>query len=416
MKDDFATFLPMGTKEGKRAPASLAAQVIFKEYGRGVATSRDDWAYDFDASALAAKMQRMIEFYNHEMDHWRRRRKKFEGSKESAPSIDDFVDNDETKIKWSRDLKLDLQRDRYGEFAPDKIRRALYRPFCKKHVFFDRIFNEEVYILPSVFPTPASENENTVIWLKVGSEVPMFALMTNIIPDLMPQGGTQCFPFYVYDEGGLNRRENITDWALEQFQSAYGAHVTKRDIFYYVYAILHHPDYRARYAENLKRELPRIPLIGRGAVAAPVVPNTGGETPPLRGDFSKFVEIGARLAQLHLTYEQAPEYPLRWIENKDVSFSWRVTKMKLSPDKSAVVVNDSLTLAGLPPECFDYRLGNRSALEWVIDQYQVSTDKRSQITTDPNRADDPEYIIRLVGRVVTVSVETVKLVTTLAKV
>lgn len=219
-------------------------------------------------------------------------------------------------------------------------------------------------------------------------------LVTDKIPDLHLVGagaGTQCFPFYTYNEDGTNRRENITDWALKQFQAQYGEAVTKRDIFHYVYAVLHSPQYRERYAENLKRELPRIPFVAPEA-------------------FQTFVDIGAKLAELHLSYERAKEYPLRWIENKDVPFSWRVTRMKLTPAKDAVVVNESLTLAGIPGECFDYRLGNRSALEWVIDQYQVSTDKRSGITSDPNRADDEEYIVRLVGRVVTVSVETIKLV------
>jgi predicted helicase len=192
-------------------------------------------------------------------------------------------------------------------------------------------------------------------------------------------------------DGTLLDSENITDWALAQFQGQYGAAVTKRDIFNYVYAVLYHPQYRERYAENLKRELPRILLV---AVE----------------DFTAFVETGAKLAELHLGYERAPEFPLTWVENKDIPFSWHVTKMKLTPAMDAVIVNESLTLAGIPPECFAYRLGNRSALEWVIDQYQVSTDKRSGIVSDPNREDDEEYIARLVGRVVTVSVETVKLI------
>jgi predicted helicase len=218
--------------------------------------------------------------------------------------------------------------------------------------------------------------------------------ITNIIPDLHFVGagaGTQCFPFYTYSEDGSNRRENITDWALAQFQVQYGPNITKRNIFHYVYAVLHSSQYREHYAENLKRELPRLPFVDREA-------------------FQTFVETGARLADLHLHYEQAKEYPLRWIENKDVSFSWRVTKMQLSKDKAQLKVNESLTLAGIPAECFEYRLGNRSALDWVIDQYQLSTDKRSGITSDPNRADDEEYVVRLVGRVVTVSMETVKLV------
>ncbi len=166
--------------------------------------------------------------------------------------------------------------------------------------------------------------------------------------------------------------------------------INKRDIFHYVYALLHHPSYRAKYAENLKRELPRLPLLGDA------------------DSFSTLASLGAQLSQLHLNYESAPEYALRWVESKP--FSWRVEKMKFTPDKSALIVNSSLTLADIPPAAFDYRLGNRSALEWIVDQYQIKTDKRSGLTSDPNRADDEEYIARLIGRIVTVSVETVRLV------
>jgi predicted helicase len=163
-----------------------------------------------------------------------------------------------------------------------------------------------------------------------------------------------------------NRRENISDWALKQFQAQYGPQVTKRDIFHYIYAVLHSPQYRERYAENLKRELPPIPFVPKEA-------------------FQSFVETGACLADPHLNYEQAREYPLQWLENKDVPFSWRVTRMQLSKDKAQIKVNESLTLAGIPAERFEYRLGNRSALEWVIDQCQISADKRSGIASDPNR-------------------------------
>ena len=147
---------------------------------------------------------------------------------------------------------------------------------------------------------------------------------------------------------------------------------------------------------------------GRSALALRVA-----SAAPGRGPFQAFVSAGAALAALHVGYEQAAEYPLKQIVNKDVPFSWRVTKMRLNKEKTAVAVNESLTLAGIPPEAHEYKLGNRSALEWVLDQYQVSTDKRSGVVTDPNRADAPEYIVRLVRRVVTVSVETVQLVTSL---
>jgi predicted helicase len=267
-------------------------------------------------------------------------------------------------------------------------------------LFFDRILNEEVYRLPSAFPT--SKTQNIVIWLKVGTEWPMFALMVNKIPDLLPQGGSQCFPFYTYDEDGNNRRENITDWALAQFRQQYGGQelgvggrsltqppITKWDIFHYVYALLHHPTYRTTYAANLRRELPRIPFAE---------------------DFWGFAQAGARLAELHVNYEQQPEYPLKFIETPGEPLNWRVEKMRLSKDKSQIKYNEFLILAGIPPEVFEYKLGNRSALDWVIDQYQVSTDARSGIVNDPNNLEDEQYIVRLIGQVITVSLETVEIV------
>ncbi len=202
----------------------------------------------------------------------------------------------------------------------------------------------------------------------------------------------QCFPFYTYAEDGSARQENITAWALGQFHAAYGPEVTRRDIFDYVYAVLHHPDYRARYAENLKRELPRIPLVA-GAEA-----------------FRACVAAGAALAALHVGYETAAEYPLRDVVTQGTPFTWRVEKMALKDNKTALQVNAALRLEGIPPESFAYKLGNRSALEWVIDQYQVSADKRSGITTDPNRGDDSQYIARLCKRVITVSLETQRIV------
>jgi predicted helicase len=208
---------------------------------------------------------------------------------------------------------------------------------------------------------------------------------------------SQCFPFYTYGGEDGGRRENIPPSTLARFQQHYGAEqISKWNIFHYVYAVLHHPEYRARYAANLRRELPRIPLVGKDASV-----------------FHAYAEIGRKLADLHVSYESVAEYPLQRIENPELPLDWRVKKMRLSKDKTAVVYNDFLTLAGVPEAAFAYRLGNRSALEWVIDQYQVSTDGRSGITNDPNRADEPDYIVKLVGRVITVSLETQKLIAAL---
>lgn len=202
-------------------------------------------------------------------------------------------------------------------------------------------------------------------------------------------GDTQCFPFYIYEEDGNNRRENITDWALEQFRSHYNdPGITKWDIFHYIYAVLHKPEYRQRYAQNLRRSLPRIPFYP---------------------DFWKYAEIGKKLADLHINYEQAEEYPLEKIENPNLPLDYRVEKMQLSPDRRSIKYNDFLTLSGIPAEAFEYRLGNRSALEWIIDQYRVKVDPRSGIVNDPNRADQPDYILRLIAKIITISLETVAL-------
>ena len=379
---EFETFIPMGTK-GAKAVIGAAVGVIFQTYSNGVITNRDAWAYNFNRNALAENMGRMIETYNAEVDRWKRRENR-------EANLDDFVNYDDEKIKWSRDLKVKLKRERTTKYGDHKKRTSLYRPFTKSNLYFDRVMNDVVGVFPSIFPTLETEMENRAIWLKVGKEWPMFALMVDKFPDRLPQGGSQCFPFYTYDEDGKNRRENITDWALEQFGAHYGDDtIGKWDIFHYVYGLLHHPTYRERYQANLKRDLPHLPC-------AP--------------DFWAFAKAGQRLGEIHRGYEDVEAYPLRFVETPDTPLDWRVEKMRLSKDRTQLKYNDFLTLDGIPAKAFDYRLGNRSALEWVIDQYCVKTDKRSGIVNDPNRPDDEEYIVRLIGKVITVSLETVEIV------
>ena len=390
---EFDTFIPMGSKVTK-ALKGEAVDVLFKNYSCGVCTGRDAWACNFDRDTLTENISRMIENYNAEVARWTQRA-------DREVKLDDFVVSDDTKIKWSSSLKQHLKSGQIAEFADTKIRQSFYRPFTKLNLFFDRIMNQRVHVFPSFFPNEKTESENRMIWLKVGKDWPMFALMTNKLSDALPQGGSQCFPFYTYDEDGTNRKENITDWALAQFRAHYkDDSISKWDIFHYTYGILHHPEYREKYQANLKRDLPHIPL-----------------TPCLRGDkggtedFWGFATAGARLAEIHVTYESQPEYDkLKLIQNPDVPLNWRVEKMKLSKDKTSLVYNDFLTLDNIPAKAFDYRLGTRSALEWVINQYCVKTDKRSGIVNDPNRAEDPEYIVKLIGQVISVSLETVDIV------
>ena len=379
---EFETFIPLGSREAK-AGKDEAVDVVFKVYSRGISTGRDAWAYNFSRNVLIKNMSRTIETYNEQVFKWERL-----GSK--GVNVDEFVPYDDKGISWSRDLKAKLKRGRLAEFVGHKVRESLYRPFTKSNLYFDRTMDDMLYVFPSIFPTPETETENRVIWLKVGADWPMFALMVDRIPNLLPQSGSQCFPFYTYDEDGSNRRENITDWALAQFRAHYqDDSISKWDIFHYVYGLLHHPGYRERYQANLKRELPRLPF-------AP--------------DFGAFATAGARLAELHVGYEEMAPYPLDEIETPGKTLDYRVEKMHLSKDRTQIRYNGFLSLSGVPAEAFDYRLGNRSALEWVVDQYRVKTDKRSGIVNDANRVDDPRYIVNLLGRVIAVSLETLQIV------
>ena len=384
----FAKFMPIGSREAK-ATDSLDAHAIFATYSRGITSSRDEWVFDFDAGKLAGKAQRLIENYDSEVGRYRRR-------KDKEVRVDDFISKDPSFVKWTDRLKDALAEGKELVFDKALLRRAIYRPFTAMNVYFDDLLIHRRYLQPRFFPIEKSESENCVISLTdVAGRSPFSVLAANRITDLHLCASTdtfQCFPLNTYDADGGHRRDNVTDWALEQFRERYPkARITKRDIFHYVYAVLHHPEYREKYAANLRRELPRIPF-------AP--------------DFAAFAKAGAKLAGLHVGYESQKEYRLKRVETPGAKLDLRVERMKLSKDRTALVYNGFLTLEGLPPEVNEYRLGNRSALEWVIDQYRVERDKADpeKIVSDPNRPDDSEYILRLLGQVVTVSVETVKLV------
>ena len=385
---EFDTFIPMGTKEAKAKKGAVTG-VVFKTYSRGVNTSRDAWTYNFSRNTLTANVQQMSETYNTEVDRWKRQ----ENQREI--NVDSFVVSDTAKVSWSETLKRNLQSGKTIDFSEGRTKIAIYRPFTKLHLYFDRMMIERVYVFPSIFPSAETEAENRVICVKApGSKQSFHCLMTQQLADVHLTGDSQCFPFYTYDEDGTNRQENITDWALSEFRTHYDDDtLTKWDIFHYTYALLHHPVYREKYEMNLKRDLPHIPFAG---------------------DFWGFSEAGAVLADLHVNYESVPKYDkLRNIETPGMQVNWDVEKMKLSKDKTQLTYNDFLTLDGIPAEVYDYRLGTRSALEWIVDQYRVKVDRRSGIKNDPNRADEPRYIVDLIGRVIHVSLKTVEIVKSL---
>ena len=393
---DFDTLTPMGTKEAKegKGTAETTDGVIFKNFSLGISTNRDFWVYNFNQDALRDNVQRMLETYEVELDRWRRQ-------KPPKPKVDDFVLYDDTKMKWSRDLKRKLKGGKITEYADHRIKNSLYRPFIKTNLFLDKVLIDSPGQFFTIFPTLETETENQVICLTdKGSEKPFMTLMSNQLTDLHVVGsgcGAQCFPFYIYSKDGKIRRENITDWALKKFQNDYGDDsISKWDIFYYNYGILHHPDYRDKYRVDLKRSLPCIPLAD---------------------DFWALAEAGKQLADLHINYESVPKYTgLTLKETQNMPLDLYVEKMKLSKDKTQIEYNDFLTIEDIPVEAHDYRLGTRSALEWVVDQYRVTEDYKpntgrgSRIVKDPNREAEPRYIVDLIARVITVSLETVKII------
>jgi predicted helicase len=424
--EEFESFLPIGSKEAK---AGMSVPSIFRTYSLGVSTNRDAVVYDFDAKRLAKRVEQFADDYNAELNRWQK--------KGRPKDVDNFVSYE--KVKWSETLKRHLTDEVEAEFSVKRIRKSLYRPFTELAIYYDTHFVDRPGQFDEFLPTAKAENENrTLLVPSTGARSPFWLSSSRAIPNLnfVSIDSAQCFPLFTYSKDGKVRRDNVTLKALTLFQIFYDDDgITQADIFRYVYALLHHPTYRTRFAENLKRELPRIPFMGvrmargnRGRPSGPSLPEAVTFFPlaameKMQGDakpdhdpkasakvFHAFADAGKKLADLHVNYESAKEFPLKRQENKEVKLDWRVEAIKLSKDKASLIYNDFLTLNGIPPEVYEYRLGNRSALEWVIDQYRISRDEKGNITSDPNRMDDEEYIVRLIGQVITVSLETQRVI------
>ena len=381
---EFETFIPIGSKAAKNRKTQ-DGEAIFSLYSSGIVTSRDNLVYAFNLPLLQERVHTFIEIYNTTVDQKRRH--------DPKTPVESFINTTDPRIKWSRQVKASLKKLEPSIYEDAHFRTALYRPFCQQYLYFDNFWNEERYQHYRIFPTPETESENRMICVAgIGDRKGFGCLTTNRISTFdLAFEKAQCFPFYTYNEDGTNRQENITDWALAKFRTHYSDDtISKWDIFHYTYGILHHPLYREKYEMNLKRDLPHIPFAE---------------------DFWEFTEAGAQLADLHLNYESYPKYEkLELQETPNMQVDWRIERMKFSKDKTQIRYNDYLTLDGIPAEAFEYRLGTRSALEWVVDQYRVKVDKRSGIVNNPNRADQPRYIVDLIARVITVSLKTVEIV------
>ena len=411
LEEDFETLVPLGSKEAK-ASFSAKSKTVFKTYSLGVSTNRDEWVYDFNSETLAEDMKHFVHFFNTEAQRW----KAHKGKKDN---FDNFVDYDDKRMKWSSTLKAAAKGGKQAAFSEAYIHFALYRPFCKQFLYYDELLIDRPGAFQKYLP---KNNPNRIICVSgPSSSKPFQCLMVDCVPSLDLIEKTQCFPLYTYGADGSERFDNVTSYALDEARRVYGAQVSREDIFYASYALLHHPAYRAKYAENLKRELPRIPLFrdeGRGtgdektALGGNAQAVANSSLGPHPSSLAALAEIGRALGDLHVGYESAALYPLDIIDTtpEGKKFSFRVEKMKWADGKTQLIVNDSITLRGFTPEMFDYKLGNRSALDWVVECYRVKEDKRSGLVSDPNRAGEPKFILDLIAKVATVSLETQKLV------
>ena len=385
LQGDFDSLLPMGTKLSKTGKE----YAIFRIYGRGVATARDAWIYNFSQENLANNIRELLRVYNKYLQNW--------SGLPSKPDINEYLGVDNTSIPWSASLKSYLQRQLMIRYDPKNIRDALYRPFVRKYIYFEQHLIDRWYQIPHMLPTTMSERENRVICVSSPGSKQLAYFISNMIPDLNLFAGAspvQCFPLYHYDKNGQNRRENISDWALDKFINHYkDPNITKFDIFHYVYAVLQHPAFIRKYAANLRKQLPRIPFTTH---------------------FHQLSNAGKNLARLHLFYEGQAEYPLK--KNFSVGYNpdWEIEKIVLSKDRRNIKINDYITLSNIPSKAFDYLIGTRSPLEWVIEQNRKKAILVNGSSDEPNRPGDPMYIYRLIAQVITVSLESIKIIDSLA--
>ncbi|MGW7710485.1 DEAD/DEAH box helicase [Streptomyces sp. NPDC054771] len=412
----FAAFQAIGEKVEKGAQRE---SVLFNTFSQGVLTSRDAWAYNFSRDKLVQNMELTVEFYNGQVDAFKEECARVGNSNPSIKDAERFIDRDATKISWSSSLIPKVARRKGLEFSPRRVAAAIYRPFCKQFLYFDGDFNHRISRMGDVFPSADAENFGFYV-PGLGIEKPFSVYATKEIPDLAlwGSGNGQYFPRYTYrelssgddlfadasEDAGYERVDNITDATLRAYRKIYADDaITKDDIFYYTYGLLHSPSYRTQFAADLKKSLPRIPKVR---------------------DFRGFADAGRALADLHIGYESVEPYngiveQTSGSADTPPSELFRVTKMKIlkkggEADRSTIIYNSRVTLSNIPEEAYRYQLGARSAIEWIIDRYQVKVDKASKVVNDPNDwSDDPRYIVNLLRRIVTVSLETMKIVDSL---
>ncbi|MBT4935282.1 DEAD/DEAH box helicase, partial [Candidatus Woesearchaeota archaeon] len=389
---------------------------IFTINTNGVVSGRSPWVYNFSKIALSKNASQMIDFFNGEVNS-------FCKQLEINPDvkIKDFVEKDEKSIKWDDKLFRKVKLGKSLKFDINEIRKAFRAPFCREYLLFNEDWNWSRVLLPKVFPEKNTDNY-LISTIGKGASRDFSVLISNTVIDYHFEQNGQCFPLYYYekreklqaslfDEAGESeyiRRDGISDFILERAKKIYGKNVSKEDIFYYVYGILHSQDYRDKFANDLKKMLPRIPLVDEPR------------------DFWKFSKAGRALADLHINYESAPPYEgvtvvgaevLSFLDNEPADTNlFQLQKMRFpkKDQKETIIYNSKITIENIPEEAYEYVVNGKSAIEWIMERYQVKTDKKSGIKNDPNdwakEVGNPRYILDLLLSIINVSIKTVDIV------
>ena len=400
--DIFETFFPIAPD--KKFDSSAKSHFVVNSLG--INTNRDSWVYNCSRKVVMKNMVEMIDFYNQQVNSYKELLKN-----NTKLKVEDFIENDPMKISWSSSLIPNLARGNYVKYEPENICLALYRPFHKRFLYFgDKMIHRRGQF-EDIFPTHKIQNR-IIITPGLSERRGFSVLISDSHTDLnIFDGGCQCFPLYyfetrqkqspsLFDEVGESeyiRRDGVSDFIFTQARKAYGNMVGKEDIFYYVYGFLHCPEYRIRFANDFKKMLPRIPLVDDTK------------------DFWSFSKAGRKLAELHINYESVPAYNGVNVSGTE-NDNFKVEKMRFpkKDQKDTIFYNSNITISNIPADAYEYIVNGKSAIEWIMERYQITTHKESSIRNDPNdwatEVGNPRYILDLLLSIINVSVQTVQIV------
>ncbi len=415
-KPQFDSFMSIGDKKKK------GLQSIFSDrYSTGVSSSRDTWVYNYSISSLELNVKKSIDFYNSELERCHSKwEEKITGysrvylDTERKTFLQEMISRDPKKISWSDGMITKFMSRTKIDFVENSIRIVMHRPFCLQYLYFDKSLIERPSKWSNIFPQDGVDN--LVICVSGAPLKKKFSvLMTNKIQDLNLLEHAQCFPLYIFEEEQVSnkqlnlldqldedhnvskhlKRYALSDVALNKWQNTYGKMVTKEDVFYYCYAVLHSKTYIETYCDDLSKTLPKIPMLDK---------------------FKSYVDIGKKLSDLHVNFEKCE--PLSGIRVEKTSNDYTIDQIKFQKrngivQKDTILYNSSITISEIPTKAYDYIINGKSAIDWIIERFVYSVDKESKLLNDPNKLFGSKYVFDLLLSIISLSIKTQELVSLL---